>query len=330
MDAWEPDDDVYWGPETTWLGDERYTGERDLEKPLAAVQMGLIYVNPEGPNGHPDPVAAAVDIRETFARMAMNDEETVALIVGGHTFWQDARRSRPRGQRGPGARGRAVRGQRPRLAEQVRHRQGWRHHHLRHRGDRTDTPTQWDNRFLEILFEHEWELVASPAGANQWAPKNGGGAGTVPDAHDPSKSHQPMMCTTDLSLRMDPAYEQISRRFPGEPRPAGRRLRPRVVQADPPRHGPDRALRRPRGPDRGAALAGPGPVCPGPARRGGRGREAGDRRLRALGLAAGPGRVGLRRFVPRLRQAGWRQRWPHPPGAAAQLDGQRPGPSSPR
>jgi catalase-peroxidase len=212
-DTWEPDDDVYWGPETTWLGDERYTGERDLDKPLAAVQMGLIYVNPEGPNGHPDPLASAVDIRETFGRMAMNDEETVALIVGGHTFGKTHGAADPEPNVGP----------EPEAAPFEANGLGWLNKHGTGKGGDTitsgievtwtDTPTQWDNRFLEILFEHEWELVKSPAGAHQWAPKNGGGAGTVPDAHDPSKSHQPMMCTTDLALRLDPAYEKISRRF---------------------------------------------------------------------------------------------------------------------
>ena len=209
-DVWEPDQDVYWGAEKTWLEDKRYSGDRDLENPLAAVQMGLIYVNPEGPNGNPDPVAAARDIRETFARMAMNDEETVALIAGGHTFGKthgagdaEARGARPRGGRHRAAG--------PRLEEQLRHRQGrdtitsglevtW-----------TQTPTKWSNNFFENLFRYEWELSKSPAGAHQWVAK--GADATIPDAHDPSKKHVPTMLTTDLSLRFDPAYEKISRRF---------------------------------------------------------------------------------------------------------------------
>ncbi|WP_331767570.1 catalase/peroxidase HPI [Embleya sp. NBC_00896] len=211
-DVWEPDEDVYWGPETTWLGDERYTGDRDLENPLGAVQMGLIYVNPEGPNGNPDPLAAARDIRETFRRMAMNDEETVALIAGGHTFGK-THGAGPSDHIGPD----------PEAAPLEQQGLGWRSSFGTGKGADaitsglegawTHTPVTWDNSFLEILFGHEWELSKSPAGAHQWKPKDGGGAGTVPDAHDPSKSHAPTMLTTDLSLRFDPAYEQISRRF---------------------------------------------------------------------------------------------------------------------
>jgi len=211
VDAWEPDDDVYWGPETTWLGDERYTGERDLEKPLAAVQMGLIYVNPEGPNGHPDPIAAAVDIRETFARMAMNDEETVALIVGGHTFGKTHGAADPEANVGP----------EPEAAPFEANGLGWLNKYGTGKGSDTitsglevtwtDQPTQWGNRFLEILYGHEWELSKSPAGANQWVAKDS--EAIIPDAHDPSRKHLPTMLTTDLSLRLDPAYEKISRRF---------------------------------------------------------------------------------------------------------------------
>ncbi|GLW99023.1 catalase-peroxidase [Microtetraspora sp. NBRC 16547] len=212
VDAWEPDEDVYWGPETTWLGDERYTGDRDLENPLAAVQMGLIYVNPEGPNGNPDPLAAARDIRETFRRMAMNDEETVALIAGGHTFGK-THGAGPADNVGPD----------PEAAPIEQQGLGWKSAYGTGKGGDTitsglevtwtTTPTTWDNSFFEILFGYEWELTKSPAGANQWRPKDGAGAGTVPDAHDSSKSHAPMMLTTDLSLRVDPIYEQISRRF---------------------------------------------------------------------------------------------------------------------
>jgi catalase-peroxidase len=212
VDEWEPDEDVYWGPESTWLGDERYTGERELEDPLAAVQMGLIYVNPEGPNGTPDPLAAAVDIRETFRRMAMNDEETVALIAGGHTFGK-THGAGPAQNVGPD----------PEAAPIEAQGLGWKNAFGTGKGGDaitsglegawTSTPVSWDNSFLETLFGHEWELTKSPAGAYQWKPKDGAAAGTVPDAHDTSKSHAPTMLTTDLSLRMDPVYAQISRRF---------------------------------------------------------------------------------------------------------------------
>lgn len=211
-DVWEPDEDVYWGPESIWLGDERYTGDRELESPLGAVQMGLIYVNPEGPNGTPDPLAAARDIRETFRRMAMNDEETVALIAGGHTFGKTH-----------GAGPAESVGADPEAGAIEQQGLGWKNSFGTGKGGDTitsglegiwtNTPTTWDNSFFEILFGHEWELFKSPAGAHQWRPKDGAGAGTVPDAHDASKSHAPTMLTTDLSLRIDPAYERISRRF---------------------------------------------------------------------------------------------------------------------
>ncbi|MGI5282088.1 catalase/peroxidase HPI [Nonomuraea polychroma] len=211
-DVWEPDEDVYWGPETTWLGDERYTGDRELEKPLGAVQMGLIYVNPEGPNGNPDPIAAARDIRETFRRMAMNDEETAALIVGGHTFGK-THGAGPSEHVGPD----------PEAAPIEEQGLGWKNSFGTGKGADaitsglegiwTNTPTTWDNSFLEILYGYEWELFKSPAGAYQWRPKDGAGAGTVPDAHDPSKRVAPTMLTTDLSLRFDPIYEQITRRW---------------------------------------------------------------------------------------------------------------------
>ena len=212
-DVWEPEEDVYWGPEGTWLGDERYTGERQLDSPLGAVQMGLIYVNPEGPNGTPDPIAAARDIRETFARMAMNDEETVALIAGGHTFGKAHGAGDPKTHVGPEPEGAP-------LEEQGL---GWKNSLGNGNGPSTITsglegawttnPTKWDNNFFENLFGYEWELTKSPAGGHQWTPKNGAGSGTVPDAHDKSKRHAPMMFTTDLALRMDPIYEPISRRF---------------------------------------------------------------------------------------------------------------------
>ncbi len=211
-DVWEPEEDVYWGPETTWLGDERYTGDRELENPFGAVQMGLIYVNPEGPNGNPDPLAAARDIRETFRRMAMNDEETVALIAGGHTFGK-THGAGPADAVGPD----------PEAAPLEQQGLGWKSTYGTGKGGDaitsglevtwTDTPTTWDNSFFRILFGYEWELTQSPAGAHQWQPKDGAGAGTVPDAHDPSKRRVPTMLTTDLSLRFDPIYEPISRRF---------------------------------------------------------------------------------------------------------------------
>ncbi len=211
-DVWEPEEDVYWGSETKWLGDERYTGERDLDNPLAAVQMGLIYVNPEGPNGNPDPLAAAKDIRETFARMAMNDEETVALIAGGHTFGKTH-----------GAGDAALVGPEPEAAGLEEQGLGWKSRFGTGKGGDTitsglevtwtTTPTKWTNNFFWNLFGYEWELEKSPAGAHQWRPKHGMGEGTVPHAHDKSKRHAPRMLTTDLSLRFDPIYEKISRRF---------------------------------------------------------------------------------------------------------------------
>ena len=215
-DVFEPEDDVYWGPETTWLDDERYTGDRELETPLAAVQMGLIYVNPEGPNGNPDPLAAARDIRETFRRMAMNDEETVALIAGGHTFGK-THGAGPADNVGPD----------PEAAPLELQGLGWKSTFGTGKGADaitsglevtwTPTPLTWDNSFLETLYGYEWELTSSPAGAHQWQPKDGGGAGTVPDAHDSSKRRGPTMLTTDLSLRADPVYDQISRRFLASP-----------------------------------------------------------------------------------------------------------------
>ena len=212
-DIWEPESDIYWGSEKQWLEDKRYSGDRDLENPLGAVQMGLIYVNPEGPNANPDPIAAARDIRETFARMAMNDEETVALIAGGHTFGKT---------HGAGPAGQYV-GKDPEASGLEEQGFGWKNSLGAGHGVHsitsglevtwTTSPTKWSNNYFENLFGYEWELTKSPAGANQWRPKNGAGAGTVPDAHDKSKRHAPAMLTTDLSLRLDPAYEKISRRF---------------------------------------------------------------------------------------------------------------------
>jgi catalase-peroxidase len=215
-DIWEPEKDIYWGSEDEWKGDKRYSGDRELENPLAAVQMGLIYVNPEGPNGNPDPIAAARDIRDVFARMAMNDEETVALIAGGHAFGK-----------AHGAGDAKHLGPEPEAAVIEEQGLGWKSSFGTGKGADTitsglevtwtNTPTKWSNDFFRILFGYEWELTKSPAGAHQWKPKGGAGAGTVPDAHDPSKRHAPSMLTTDLALRFDPVYEKISRRFMENP-----------------------------------------------------------------------------------------------------------------
>ena len=213
VDVWEPEEDVYWGSEDVWLDDKRYTGDRELENPLAAVQMGLIYVNPEGPNGNPDPLKSAIDIRETFGRMAMNDYETVALIAGGHTFGKT---------HGAGDPGKYV-GKEPAAASIEEQGLGWKNSFGTGNADYTitsglegawtTTPTKWSNNYFENLFGFEWELTKSPAGAHQWKPKGNAGAGTVPDAHDPSKKHAPFILTTDLALRVDPVYEKISRHF---------------------------------------------------------------------------------------------------------------------
>ncbi len=213
VDVWEPEEDIYWGSEQEWLGDKRYSGDRDLEKPLAAVQMGLIYVNPEGPNGNPDPLASARDIRETFARMAMNDEETVALIAGGHTFGKTHGAADPT----------KYVGREPAAASIEEQGTGWKNTFGKGNaedtitsgleGAWTTTPTQWSNNYFENLFGYEWELTKSPAGAHQWKPKGNAGEGLVPDAHVAGKTHQPFMLTSDIALRVDPAYEKISRRF---------------------------------------------------------------------------------------------------------------------
>ena len=215
-DVWAPEEDIYWGPETTWLGDERYSGDRELENPLGAVQMGLIYVNPEGPNGNPDPLGSARDIRETFARMAMNDEETVALTAGGHTFGK-----------AHGAGDPALVEPEPEGAPIEQQGLGWKNKFGTGKGVDattsglegawTPTPIKWDNSYFDMLFGYEWELTKSPAGAHQWTPKNPEAKGTVPDAHDPKRKHAPMMSTADMAMRMDPAYEKISRRFHKNP-----------------------------------------------------------------------------------------------------------------
>jgi catalase-peroxidase len=217
VDVWEPEEEIYWGVEDTWLGNKRYSGERDLEHPLAAVQMGLIYVNPEGPDGHPDPLKSAHDIRDTFARMAMNDEETVALIAGGHTFGKVHGAADPKQYVGPEPEGASIEEQ----------GLGWKNSFGKGNGDATITsglegawtssPAKWDNNFFDNMFKYEWVLTKSPAGANQWTPKEESAKGTVPDAHDPAKTHAPMMLTTDLALRMDPVYGPISKRFHENP-----------------------------------------------------------------------------------------------------------------
>ena len=325
-DVWEPEGDVYWGSENKWLEDKRYSGERDLENPLAAVQMGLIYVNPEGPNGNPDPIAAARDIRETFARMAMNDEETVALIAGGHTFGK-THGAGPASHVGP----------EPEAAPIEEQGFGWKSSFGTGKGGDaitsglevtwTTAPTKWTNDYFSNLFGYEWELTKSPAGAHQWQPKGGAGAGTVPHAHDRSKRIAPAMLTTDLALRFDPAYEKISRRFLREPGRVRGRLRPCVVQADAPRHGPSRALPRPGGAGRGASLAGPHPGGRSRAdRREGRRRPQGqDPGFRVVGLAAGFDRLGVRVHLPRLRQAGRCERRAHSPRAPEGLASQPAG-----
>ena len=216
-DVWEPQEDIYWGPESEWLGDKRYSGDRELANPLAAVQMGLIYVNPEGPNGNPDPLASAKDIRETFGRMAMNDEETVALIAGGHTFGKGHGAAPPEGNVGPAPEGASIEDQ----------GFGWINSYgSGNAGDTitsglegawSNTPTQWSNGYFDNLFDYEWELTKSPAGAKLWKPKNGDGEGSVPDAHDPNKSHHPIMYTSDMALKMDPIYGPISKRFHENP-----------------------------------------------------------------------------------------------------------------
>ncbi len=323
-DVWEPEEDLYWGPEDTWLGDERYTGDRDLADPLGAVQMGLIYVNPEGPNGNPDPVAAARDIRETFARMAMDDEETVALIAGGHTF----------GKTHGAADADEYVGREPEGASLEEQGFGWTSTFGTGKGADTITsglegawttsPARWDNNFFDNLFGYEWELTRSPGGAQQWRPTDRSADGAVPDAHDPSRRHAPMMLTTDLALRFDPAYEAISRRFhehPDQFADAFARAWFKLTHRD---MGPVARYLGPRC-RRGADLAGPGAGRrPRPdRRRRHRGAEASHPRLGPLGVRARRHCLGLGLDVPQQRQARRRQRRPHPPRSAEGLGGQR-------
>ena len=321
-DVWEPDE-TYWGAEDTWLGDKRYSGDRDLANPLGAVQMGLIYVNPQGPNGKPDPIAAARDIRETFARMAMNDEETVALIAGGHTFGK-----------AHGAGAEALVGREPEGCSLAEQGLGWRNSFESGMGAHTTTsglegawttnPTRWDNGFFDNLFNYEWELGKSPAGAWQWKPKGGAAADAVPDAHDPSKRHAPMMLTTDLSLRMDPIYAPISKRFhenPDQFADAFARAWYKLTHRD---MGPRVALSRPARPGGGAAVAGPGPGRHAQAdrRAGHRCPQGQDPRLGTFHLPAGLDRLGVGGDLPWLRQARRGKRRAHPPRAAEGLEGQ--------
>ena len=258
-DVWEPEGDIYWGPESEWLGDERYSGDRELENPLGAVQMGLIYVNPEGPNGNPDPLAAARDIRETFGRMAMNDEETVALIAGGHTFGKAHGAADPDKYVGP----------EPEAASLEEQGLGWKNSFgSGNAGDTissglegawTTEPAKWDNNYFDNLFGYEWEQTKSPAGATQWIPTDASAAGTVPDAHDPSKKHAPIMFTTDLVTENGPDLRADFETLPREPGRVRRRLRQGVVQADAPRHGARLAVPRPVGSCGAAVVARPSP-----------------------------------------------------------------------
>ena len=322
-DIWEPDE-IIWGPEDEWLGDERYSGDRELADPLGAVQMGLIYVNPEGPNGNPDPLASAHDIRETFRRMAMNDEETVALIVGGHTVGKchgagdaDLVGAEPEGcpvqaqgigWLNPGGSGRGVDSITSGLE-----------------GAWTNEPTKWDNGYLDNLYNWDYELTQSPAGANQWTPSNPEAQGTVPDAHDPSQRHAPMMLTTDLALKLDPIYGPISKRFhenPDQLADAFAKAWYKLLHRD---MGPAARVPRPVGCG-AAAVAGPRPGSRSRSDR--RGRHLGPQgqapRFGTVRLAVGPHRVGRRRQLPRHRQAGRGERRTDPARTPTRLGGQRP------
>ena len=319
-DVWEPEE-LYWGPEGTWLGDERYSGERELQNPLAAVQMGLIYVNPEGPNGKPDAVAAAKDIRETFLRMAMNDEETVALIAGGHTFGKTHGAGDP-----------SLVGPVPEAAAIEEQGLGWKSKHgIGFGGDTisggpevtwTQTPTKWSNHFFDNLFNNEWELMKSPAGAWQWKAK--GAPATVPDAHDKSKKHVPTMLTTDLSLRLDPAYEKISRRFyehPDQFADAFARAWFKLTHRD---MGPIVRYLGPLVPKETLIWQDPDPGGESSADRGAghRGSEEQDPRVRPVGFRAGLDRLGVGGDVPRLRQARRSERRARSPRSAEGLGGE--------
>ena len=322
-DVWEPQEDINWGPESEWLGDKRYSGDRNLANPLAAVQMGLIYVNPEGPNGKPDPLAAAKDIRMTFGRMAMNDEETVALIAGGHTF----------GKAHGAASAKNV-GPEPEGAPIEEQGLGWKNKHGKgNAGDTitsglegawTHSPSKWSHDYFDNLFNYEWELTKSPAGAQQWTPKDKSAQGTVPDAHDKSKKHAPMMFTTDLALKMDPEYAKISKRFHDKPEEFDQAFAKAWYKLTHRDMGPySRCL----GPEVPAPQLWQDPV-PAVA-----GELIGEKdiadlkaktsRLRFVHFAAGLDRLGLRLHLPWVRQA-WRSQWsPHPPRTAEGLGSQQ-------
>ena len=323
-DIWEPEE-INWGIEDSWLGDERYSGQGEMQGPFGADQMGLIYVNPEGPGGNPDPLEAAKDIRQTFARMAMNDEETVALIVGGHTFGKTH-----------GAVGAEYVGPEPEGAPLEAQGLGWKNTYGTGNGADTMTsglegawtsePTKWDNGFLDNVFNYDWELAASPAGLHQWAPRNPEAQGTVLDAHDPSKRHAPIMLTTDLALKVDPIYAPIAKRFhehPDELAASFAKAWYKLLHRD---MGPVSRYPRTVGP-RAAALAGPGAGGRPRADRSGR-----DRRPQGEGARIGPVDLRARRHgmgfggqLPGHGQARWRQRGPDPPGAPEGLGGEQPG-----
>ena len=324
-DVWEPEEYVDWGPETEWLGDKRYKGDRELDNPLGAVQMGLIYVNPEGPNGKPDPLAAARDIRETFARMAMNDEETVALIAGGHTFGKTHGAADPKKYVSPEPEGAGIEEQ----------GLGWKNSFGNGHGGHTissglevtwtTTPTKWSNNFFANLFGYEWELTKSPAGANQWTPKNGAGAGTVPDAHDPSKRHAPSMLTTDLALRFDPAYEKISRRFFENPQQFADAFAKAWYKLTHRDMGPVSRYLGPLVPAEHQLWQDPVPAVDHKLIEESRHccSEGKNPRLRTVDLPTGHDCLGFGGDLPRLRQARWGQRGAHPPCAAKGL-GRKP------
>ena len=323
-DVWEPEEDIYWGSEDTWLGDKRYSGDRDLENPLAAVQMGLIYVNPEGPNGNPDPVASGRDVRETFARMAMNDEETVALVAGGHTFGK-CHGAGPASHVGPEPEGAG-------LEEQGL---GWKSSFGSGKGGDTissgiegawkPNPTQWDMGYLKVLFKYEWELVKSPAGANQWLAKDVAEEDMVVDAHDPSKKHRPMMTTADLSLRFDPIYEPIARRYLQNPEAfadAFARAWFKLTHRD---MGPRSRYLGPEVPAEELIWQDPVPAVDHKLidRERRRRAEEQDPGFRPVRVGAGLDGLGVGVHLPWLRQARRRQRGAHTPGAAEGLGSQR-------
>ena len=325
-DIWEPEEDINWGPEHTWLGDERYRGDRELDNPLGAVQMGLIYVNPEGPNGNPDPLAAAKDIRETFRRMAMNDEETVALIAGGHTF----------GKTHGAVSGEYI-GREPEGAGLEEQGLGWRNTFGSGKGADaytsglegawTSDPVKWDNGFFDNLFKYEWELTTSPAGANQWTPKDQSAQGTVPDAHDPSKRHAPMMLTTDLALKLDPIYAPISKRFhenPDQCAEAFAKAWYKLIHRD---MGPIARYLGPLVPSEPQLWQDPVPKVDHELI----GAEdiaalkSKDPGIGTVHFPAGLNRMGIGRNLPRHRQARRGERGADPPRAAEGLGGQQPG-----